>query len=267
MIKRLWNKIGSTDNSVPPYLVTKEWLVDSVLKGEKQCESSYIPANSNQDTYTRSKPAILKIGVVFKNTTFSIIKESYSKEEIEDIEHKIQANSGFLVSEKIENSTAKYIVQNDGYHGWKGFDLNKNSQGKYTVSHRFVDECLRGKRIISLIKEKAMDLLPLPYQPPYENMKSLWVAFTLFNNKGKDLTVLQSLAELIGMRVEMTEQNTTHIIVNSDNLKDISKSSKINQVKVSYKNRKPMVVKFDWFLQWLLHGKVDTNPDNILDVY
>lgn len=94
-----------------------------------------------------------------------------------------------------------------------------------------------------------MDLLPLPYKPPYKGFSKLYVAFTLFPTNGKDKEVLQNLADLMGMRVEFTEENTTHLIVNSEKKDEVAKSGKIQMIRRTFKNKKPKVVLFEWFLQ------------------
>jgi hypothetical protein len=97
--------------------------------------------------------------------------------------------------------------------------------------------------------EKAMDLLPLPYPIPYTGVSDLCVSFTLFPNSGKDKAVLENLAELIGMDVEFSQGRTTHLIVNSDKLKYIDQSTKIQMIKRTFKDRVPIIVTFEWFLQ------------------
>lgn len=128
-------------------MVTKQWLIDSVISGKREDEKLYLPPNIDNVTNScviqpillekRSSKAVY--GTLFKNISFSIISDSYSPDEIGDLTEKIESNGGSVISEYIENSTSKYIIMNDGHHQWKGFSLDKNEQGKYTVSHRFID--------------------------------------------------------------------------------------------------------------------------------
>lgn len=208
----------------------------------------------------------MKYGVIFNNVVFSIITESYTPEEVEEITEKIESNGGSVISEHIENSCAKYLIMNDGYKHWNGFVLDKNKDGKYVISHRFLDRCLIHKKIFKLQKEKAMDLLPLPFQTPYEGFENYCVAFSLFGDYRKDMEALTNLATLMGMKIEFTEQNTTHLIINTDKVAFIDKSAKVTQVKRTFKKRKPKVVKFEWFLQCLLSGEPEPEDEHLIDL-
>lgn len=46
----LLSKAGSLDNSSSPYIVTKQWLIDSVISGHKEDEKYYLPGNMEQLT-------------------------------------------------------------------------------------------------------------------------------------------------------------------------------------------------------------------------
>ena len=255
--KELNGKAGSFDNTVGPYVVTKQWLIDSILSGKREDEKFYLPTNIQQVNNSLSTPQLdlqkkksfAKQGTLFKSHVFCIETESYSPAEIEDITDQIETNGGSVVSEHIQNSVAKYKIMNDGFEKWGGFVLDKNDEGKYVVSHRFIDRCLKHKTIVSLKKEKAMDLLPLPYKPPYAGTSNLYVAFTLFPSAGKDREVLSNLASLMGMNLEFSEANTTHLIVNSEKTAHLQNSAKIQMIQRAFRTRKPKVVLFEWFLQ------------------
>jgi hypothetical protein len=162
-------------------VVTKQWLIDSVLAGKREDETFYIPANLNQinNSMSLSETRFIKkksanlIGTVFKGVVFSIITDSYSSKEVKEITNKIEGNGGSVVSELIENNISKYMIMNDGYIDWKGFSLEKNEDKKYIISHRFLDHCLNHKKVIRLKEEKAMNLLPLPGSVPYKGFEKL----------------------------------------------------------------------------------------------
>jgi hypothetical protein len=254
--KELLGKAGSTDNTVGPFVITKQWLIDSVLDGKREDETHYLPPNMEQvnnsciiQQVSLQKKKSNIIGTVFKSCVFSITTESYSEIETEEITTKIESNGGSVVSEHIQNNVAKYLIMNDGYHDWKGFALEKNEDGKYVVSHRFLDHCLNHKQVVRLKDEKAMDLLPLPYSVPYTGLRKVCVAFTLFSNNSKDKVVLENLAALMGMEVEFSQDKTTHLVVNSEKMDQIKQSAKIETIKRSFMVRQPKVVLFEWFLQ------------------
>ena len=75
------------------------------------------------------------------------------------------------------------------------------------------------------------------------------MAFTLFSDNLKDKIVLQKLAELMGMEVEFSQDKTTHLIVNTEKLKELKHSAKIETIKRSFSLRRPKIVMFEWFLQ------------------
>ena len=193
----------------------------------------YLPPDIHMlsNSFTVQQPLLARktqsmFGTVFKDVHFSIVTKSYTKEECEDITTKIESNGGSVISEQIVNSCAKYLIMNDGADDWKGFILSKNSEGKYIVSHRFLDRCLTNKKIIRLEKEKAMDLLPFPYKIPYDGFSKFCVAFALFDSKSKDLGVLNNIAELLGMRNEFNLHTTTHVILNTELEHQLDKSQK-----------------------------------------
>lgn len=255
--KKLLKLAGSADNSIPPYIVTKDWLIDSILNGQKSKETYYLP-RSFQDlqnslvssqSLSLARKSSMKYSTVFKKVTFCIIKESYTDEEVNELTEKIISNSGAVVSEHIENSCAKYAIQNDGYHKWKGLNSEKDEiTGKYHVSHRFLDECLKAKKLISIKRENAIHLIPFCYKPPIADFKNICVAFTLYESKGNEIQILQNIAELIGMKVEFTEENTTHLVVSSKMKEYINtKSMKVNTIRKTFTKRKPLVVSDEWF--------------------
>jgi len=144
--KELIGKAGSLDNSTGPFVVTKQWLIDSIISENRVNEKEYLPTSMNKissstfKTLTLEKRASKPInGKVFKNTSFSIITDSYTPQEVKEITEKIETNSGNVISEHVENSLAKYIIVNDGHHSWTGFKLEKDENNRYTVSHRFID--------------------------------------------------------------------------------------------------------------------------------
>mmetsp|Transcript_6411 Transcript_6411/g.5510 ORF Transcript_6411/g.5510 Transcript_6411/m.5510 type:complete len:170 (+) Transcript_6411:3-512(+) len=157
---------------------------------------------------------------------------------------------------------------NDGHHLWKSFNLKKNEDGKYLVSHRFVDRSLLNKKIVNVKALKAIDLLPFPQRIPYANFNNLVVAFTLFS-RDRDLPVLENLADLMGMKIEFSQENTTHLVYCSYDTKqgpggdeientDFSRSHKIQTIKRTFGDKTPHIVSFDWFLNCMLNGeKID----------
>lgn len=151
--RELIGRAGSLDNSIGPFIVTKQWLIDSIISGKRVNEKKYLPESfaeiNNSVGYKtltlekrNSKPIY---GKLFRNTSFSIITASYSSQEINEITEKIETNSGNVISEYVENSLARYIIMNDGHHSWSGFKLQRDENDRYTISHRFIDRWLQTK--------------------------------------------------------------------------------------------------------------------------
>ena len=123
----------------------------------------------------------------------------------------------------------------------------------------------RLNKIVSVRKLKAIDLLPFPHRIPYANFSNYCLAFTLFQ-KNKDLPVLENLAKLMGMQVEFSEENTTHLVYcdydssmglgqgEIDEDLQLKQSIKVQTIKRTFKKKQPKLVKFDWFLNCILNG-------------
>ena len=282
--KDLIGKAGSVDNTTGPFIVTKQWLVDSILAGKREDERRYLPKTidrihnpSGLQTFTLQKKNSKYIfGTLFKKEDFSFVEDSYSADKIEELTEKIEGNSGRIINERVENHSAKYMIVNDGHNSWEGFKLERNKDNKYVVSHRFIDRWLLHKKMINIKKLKAIDLLPFPHSIPYPNFSQYWVAFTLFP-KNRDLPVLENLADLMGMRVEFSEENTTHLVYcnydanqgpgGKENKEvDLSGSSKIQIIKRTFTEKVPYIVKFDWFLNCILNGRKEDETSYMRDL-
>jgi len=145
--KDLIGKAGSVDNTTGPFIVTKQWLVDSILAGKREDERRYLPKTidrihnpSGLQTFTLQKKNSKYIfGTLFKKEDFSFVEDSYSADKIEELTEKIEGNSGRIINERVENHSAKYMIVNDGHNSWEGFKLERNKDNKYVVSHRFID--------------------------------------------------------------------------------------------------------------------------------
>ncbi len=124
------------------------------------------------------------------------------------------------------------------------------------------------KKVLSVRKMKALDLLPFPYTLPYTNLPKFCVAFTLFP-RIRDLPVLENIASLMGMKVEFSEEKTTHLIYQSysgesEATQKMSKedylktSSKIQTIHRTFKDKsKIKVVDFEWFLNCILNREAE----------
>ena len=120
-------------------------------------------------------------------------------------------------------------------------------------------------KIVSARRLRAIDLLPFPHSIPYPNFSKYCVAFTLFS-KTKDQIVIENLAQLMGMKVEFSEENTTHLVYcNYDSSMELGQgeideethlkqSNKVQIVKRTFKHKQPKIVNFEWFFNCLMKG-------------
>jgi hypothetical protein len=68
------------------------------------------------------------------------------------------------------------------------------------------------------------------------------------------------------MNVEFSQEHTTHLIVNSEKIKFLDQSTKIQMIKRSFKEKVPKIVKFEWFLQCLLNGEKEQEEQHLIDI-
>jgi hypothetical protein len=167
-----------------------------------------------------------KKSAVFKDRTFCIDKAGYNSEEVEDIETIIYENGGNVLESTIEKSIASHMIHNDaGPTIPDQFSFHRDAtNGKYNVSHRFINKCIEERKFLSLKSEKGLNLLPMKFPCPHPKVleNELCFVFTCFDTKDKE--IMTQLANLIGAKTTLREGETTHIIVNDDYVHKMSKA-------------------------------------------
>ena len=256
VIQNKYNTFGQT-----PKIVTCNWLFDSIKKG-KLCEvDSYKPMKSiDLPKETVSSKKILITGTLFKGQTFSIVNTTYEKEDILKIKEKIEGNSGEYFDSgntiNVADFKAKYIILNDGHPDlWnKIINDNKNYEiGKLIISHRYIDKCLRMRKIVDFCD--YFDSVPYPFKVPVEEFKN-WYFFIPPNQFNfQERLCYEMLIDTLGGNVDDLNKKTTHVIFRKE---EISQHTKDKMIKGS--NRDVKCICETFFIDYILQcGKCDIN--------
>ena len=246
---------------ISPKIVTCNWLFDCIKKGEIISIDLYKPIKSiDMPKETISSKKIFISGTLFKGQTFSIVNRTYKKEQILEIKEKIEQNMGeyFDSGNAIApgDFKAKYIILNDGYPKiWDSIiqENNNNSIGKIIISHRYLDECLRKRKIIEC--SDFFDSVPYPFNVPIEEFKNRYFYLPPTQYTFQERNCYDMLIETFGGNVDDLNKKTTHVIFKKE---EISQHTKDKMIKGSNKNVK--CISESYFTDYILQcGKVDIN--------
>ena len=244
---------------VGPIIVTCSWLIDCIKKGiilspdlYKPMKSIDIPKNSTNNQ------KILYLGDIFKGQSFSICNSTYKQDKIVEIKEKIIQNMGEFFdagnSKEITDFKAKFIILNDGYPTLWNNLINENVEkhlGKLIISHRFIDECLRMRKIIECTD--FFDSVPYPFAVPLEEFKNRYFYLPPNQFSLQEAFCYDHLIETFGGNVDDLNSKTTHILFKKE---QISQRTKDKMIKSSNKNVK--FIKEGFFTDYILQsGKCD----------
>ena len=253
------NKINSF--GVCPKIVTCNWIFDCIEKGEIISYELYKPMKSiDIPKETISSKKIFISGTLFKGQTFSIVNKTYKQEQILEMREKIEGNSGEYFDSG--NATlpgdfkAKYIILNDGHPNlWNGLiqENNNNGLGKIIISHRYIDECLRTRKIIEI--SDFFDSVPYPFKVPIEEFKNRHFYLPQNQYNLQEMLSFQYLIETFGGNFDDLNSKTTHIVFRKE---EISQHTKDKMIKGSNKNVK--CISDSYFIDYIINcGKCDIN--------
>ena len=248
-----------------PKIVTCNWLFDCIKKGEILNEDLYKPIKSLdmlKETIMNKK--IFISGNVFKGQTFSVVNRTYKKDKILEIKDKIEQNMGeYFDSGNVVapgDFKAKYIILNDGFPElWDKIiqDNNNNGIGKIIISHRYIDECLRMRKIIEC--SDFFDSVPYPFNVPIEEFKDRNFYLPPGQYSLQERNCYDMLIETFGGNVDELTKNTTHVIFRK---KEISQHTRDKIIRGSNKNVK--CISESYFTDYILKsGKCDINDYEI----
>lgn len=244
---------------VGPTIVTCNWLFDSIKNGILLSPDLYKPIKSIDVQKTRTNnQKILYLGDTFKGQSFSICNNTYKQEKIIEIKEKIVQNMGEYFdagnSKDIIDFKAKFIILNDGYPlTWnKLITENREKQlGKIIISHRFLDECLRMRKIIECTD--FFDSVPYPFAVPLEEFKNRYFYLPPNQFSLQERFCYDHLIETFGGNVDDLNSKTTHILFKKE---EISQRTKDKMIKGSNKNVK--CIKEGFFTDYILQsGRCD----------
>ena len=261
------NIIQSKLNSfgVCPKIVTCNWLFDSIKTGNIPSVDLYKPIRSlDLPKETISSMKTFVSGNLFKGQTFSTVNKTYTKEKILDIKEKIEQNMGEFfdsgTASEVGDFKAKYIILNDGFPDvWDKIIKENNEKhiGKIIISHRYIDECLRMRKIIEC--DDFFDSVPYPFKVPREEFKNLYFYLPPTQYSLQEIYCYDALIETFGGNVDDLNKNTTHVIFKKA---QISQRTKDKMIKGSSKNVKCISESF--FIDYILKsGKVNINKYEI----
>ena len=248
-----------------PKIVTCNWLFDCIKKGEIINPDLYKPMKSidiPKETITSKKVFIS--GNLFKGQTFSIVNITYSKEKILEIKEKIEENMGEYVDSghtvNAADFKAKYIILNDGFPDiWNKLihENNDNDIGKIIISHRYLDESLRSRKMIEF--SDFFDSIPYPFKVPREEFKNRYFYIPPNQYNLQERLCYDTLIETLGGNVDDLNKKTTHIIFKKE---EISQHTKDKMIRGSNKNVKCISESF--FIDYILQsGKCDIDKYEI----
>ena len=246
---------------ISPKIVTCNWLFDCIKKCEIISVDIYKPIKTiDMPKETILNKKIFISGTLFKGQTFSIVNKTYKKEQIVEIKEKIEQNMGeyFDSGNAIfpGDFKAKYIILNDGYPKiWDYIvqENNNNSIGKIIISHRYLDECLRMRKIIEC--SDFFDSVPYPFKVPIEEFKNRYFYLPPAQYTFQERNCYDTLIETFGGNVDDLNKKTTHVIFKKE---EISQHTKDKMIKGSNKNVK--CISESYFTDYILQcGKIDIN--------
>ena len=257
------NKINSF--GVCPKIVTCAWIFDCIKLGNPPPPDLYKPIKSlDIPKETISSQKIFISGNLFKGQTFSTVNKTYKKEKILEIKEKIEQNMGEFFdsgsASEVGDFKAKYIILNDGYLEMWNKLIQENNQkgiGKIIISHRYIDECLRMRKIIGC--DDFFDCIPYPFEVPREEFKNMYFYLPPNQYSLQEIYCYEALIDTFGGNVDELNKNTTHIIFKKP---EISQRTKDKMIKGSNKNVK--CISENYFIDYILKsGQININEYEI----
>ena len=253
------NKLNAFGMS--PQIVTCNWLFDCIKKGQIFNTDFYKPIKTidmPKETIINKKQII--VGDLFQGHTFSIVNKTYQKDKILEIKDKIEQfmgeyfDSGNVIAPA--DFKAKYIILNDGFPDIWNKIIQDNCYydiGKIIISHRYIDECIRMRKIIDV--SDFFDSVPYPFHVPVEEFKNRNFYLPSAQYSLQERICYERLIETFGGSVDELNKNTTHVVFKKE---EISQHTKDKMINGSNKNVK--CIYESYFTDYILQsGKCDIN--------
>ena len=247
LIQKQTNLLG-----IRPNIVNCNWIIDSIKEGILLSPDIYRPIKSiDYQIY---------LSDIFKGESFCICKATYKDDKIKEIKEKIKQNMGEYFnsgySKDISDFVNKYIIMNDGYPEIWNKLINENVEkemGKVIISHRFLDLCLKMKKIIE--KSDFFGSIPYPFAVPIEEFKNKYFYLSPKQFSLKEILCYDHLIKTFGGNVDELNEKTTHILFK---IKEISQKTRDKMIKNSNENVK--FIRERYFIDYILKsGACDIN--------
>ena len=234
-----------------PLIVNHEWVIDSLNARLLLDPENYLPVSILEFENQKICHENLNVRIhsyIFKGQTFFLIKDSFSKEEFEEVVDKIKSNSGEILDEngvldKTKDKKASFIIINDASSQLTDV-IGKKESDQLVLSHRFIDKCISDNKLLRMEDTQYIHLLPLSFKVPMSDFNNLNIHF--YGLKKDEINILEYVVEMLGAQCILSKK-TTHIVCN-----EITDSQ-----KVKYKNKyneNIIFVNSEWIIECLING-------------
>ena len=282
-MKNIINEISDYNENSQPQFVTYDFLYNSIKEGQIEDSRKYRPFNAigmmddepdymfedDEDEYNssseydieaanakrrgRRKKAILSS--IFKGETFTIINETYTQEEVDELIEKIIQNGGKIIDSKgdfFANKKGKFIVMNDNFGPLLTIllqELEKNQDKFIVVSHRFIDKCIQEQVLLNITD--YLTLIPFNFSVPHQDfLNKIEVYIVSSHFAFHEIRSLEDIIETLGGKVDLSP-NTTHVLIGRDIRKkefDSIKKKTNNNIKI---------MDMDWLFEFVVNNNIN----------
>lgn len=235
-----------------PLIINHQWIIDSLNARSLLEPENYLPISILEFENQKVSHENVNVRIhsyIFKGKTFSIIKDSFSIEEYDELVEKIKSNSGEILEEyrgleKVKEKIASFIIINDASTQLSDVLNNKNESNQLVLSHRFIDKCISDNRLLSIEDTQYIHLLPLSFRVPLSDFNGIYVHFS--GLKKEEINILENVVEMLGAQCVLSKK-TTHIVCN-----EITETQK-ERFRHKY-NDNIIFVNSEWIFVCLING-------------
>jgi len=239
------------NNVTKPLIVNHQWVIDSLNSRSLLDPDNYFPISILEFENQKISHENVNVRIhshIFKAHTFTIIKDSFSKEEYEEVVEKIKSNCGVLINEnggidKSKDKKASYIIINDASSQLTDV-INKKESYQLILSHRFIDKCISENKLLRMEDIQYIHLLPLSFKVPLTDFNDLYIHF--YGLKKNEVNILEYVVEMLGAQCNLSKK-TTHIVCNE--ITDAQKEKYKNKY-----NENIIFVNSEWIIECLMNG-------------
>lgn len=234
-----------------PLIVNHQWVIDSLNSRKLLDPENYLPISILEFENQKISHENINVRIhsyIFKNQIFTIIKDSFSKEEYEEVVEKIKSNSGELLEEnagleKTKKKKASYFIINDASSQLTD-TIAKKESSQLVLSHRYIDKCISENKLLRMEDIHYIHLLPLSYNVPLKEFCDLNIHF--YGLRKHEINILEYVVEMLGAQCILSKK-TTHIVCNE--ITDTQKEKYRNKY-----NNDIIFLNSEWIFECLING-------------